>query len=211
MNKRIILVIVCLVTLVNQVLAEDKITINDFSLLAGETKDLIIELDNDVTYAAFQFDLCLPKGISVIEYSADRTRIPEGTTLEMNQQEDGSYRFVAAAMGQEEIKGTSGCIITIKVKADESLESGNLTGYFRKVKLSMLDGSGTTYEEMAFPVTIMTLLGDANGDGDVNVADVDYVIEHIGEALDATNKAADVNDDGEINVADVDYIIERIV
>ena len=53
--------------------------------------------------------------------------------------------------------------------------------------------------------------GDANGDGEVNVADVDYVIERIGEALDATNKAADVNDDGEINVADVDYIIERIV
>jgi hypothetical protein len=52
--------------------------------------------------------------------------------------------------------------------------------------------------------------GDANSDGEVNVADVDYVIEHIGEALDATNKAADVNGDGEINVADVDYIIERI-
>ena len=51
---------------------------------------------------------------------------------------------------------------------------------------------------------------DANGDGGVNVADVDYVIEHIGEAFDEKNKAADVNDDGEINVADVDYIIERI-
>ena len=51
---------------------------------------------------------------------------------------------------------------------------------------------------------------DANGDGEVNVADVDFVIEHIGEAFDEKNKAADVNDDGEINVADVDYIIERI-
>ena len=51
---------------------------------------------------------------------------------------------------------------------------------------------------------------DANGDGGVNVADVDFVIEHIGEALDAKNKAVDVNSDGEINVADVDYIIERI-
>ena len=51
---------------------------------------------------------------------------------------------------------------------------------------------------------------DAIGDGEVNVADVDFVIEHIGEAFDEKNKAADVNDDGEINVADVDYIIERI-
>ena len=52
--------------------------------------------------------------------------------------------------------------------------------------------------------------GDANGDGEVNVADVDYVIESIGEDVE-THKAADVNGDGEINVADVDYIIERIV
>ena len=56
----------------------------------------------------------------------------------------------------------------------------------------------------------MKLEGDANDDGEVNVADVDYVIESIGEDV-GTHKSADVNDDGEINVADVDYIIERIV
>ena len=50
---------------------------------------------------------------------------------------------------------------------------------------------------------------DANGDGEVNVADVDFVIESIGEDYE-THKAADVNGDGEINVADIDYIIERI-
>ena len=51
--------------------------------------------------------------------------------------------------------------------------------------------------------------GDANGDGEVNVADIDFVIEAIGADI-ATHKAADLNGDGEINVADVDYIIERI-
>ena len=54
------------------------------------------------------------------------------------------------------------------------------------------------------------LEGDANGDGTVNVADIDYVIERIGEAKDDFNKSADVNGDDAINVADVDYIIERI-
>ena len=52
--------------------------------------------------------------------------------------------------------------------------------------------------------------GDANCDGEVDVADIDYVIERIGQSLDVTNKTADVNGDGAINVADVDYIIERI-
>ena len=41
------------------------------------------------------------------------------------------------------------------------------------------------------------------------MADIDYIIERIGEPYE-TNKDADVNGDGEINVADIDYIIERI-
>ena len=57
--------------------------------------------------------------------------------------------------------------------------------------------------------TPVRLDGDANGDGEVNVADIDYVIERITSDVGA-NKSADVNGDGEINVADVDYIIERI-
>ena len=51
------------------------------------------------------------------------------------------------------------------------------------------------------------LEGDTNGDGEVNVADIDIVIEAIGEEY---NKAADANGDGEVNVADADFIIERI-
>ena len=60
------------------------------------------------------------------------------------------------------------------------------------------------------PMDVEAIDGDANGDEEVNVADIDFVIERIGEALNDSNKAADVNTDGDINVADVDYIIERI-
>ena len=49
--------------------------------------------------------------------------------------------------------------------------------------------------------------GDANGDGTVDVADVDFVIEAIGGEY---TKAADVNGDGAVDVADVDFIIEQI-
>ena len=59
-------------------------------------------------------------------------------------------------------------------------------------------------------VIIQDIPGDSNGDSKVDVADIDFVIEHIGESIDDTNKASDVNGDGAINVADVDYIIERI-
>ena len=67
----------------------------------------------------------------------------------------------------------------------------------------------TAPEAIMFNPTKMAIPGDTNGDGEVNVADVDYVIEAIGEDFE-TYKDADANGDGEINVADVDFIIERI-
>ena len=155
MNKRIILAIVFLLALVTRMSAEDKVTISDFVISAGETKELSITLDNEVTYAAFQFDLYLPEGLTVSEYSKDLARIPETTSLSMAKQKDGSFLFIAAAMKTKPIAGTSGGIVTIKVTASEDLASGSLTGYFRKVKLSDKEGTGKTYEEMSFPITVL--------------------------------------------------------
>ena len=52
--------------------------------------------------------------------------------------------------------------------------------------------------------------GDANGDGDVDVSDIDTIIEHVDETVTIVNKGADVNNDDVIDVADIDYVIERI-
>ena len=51
--------------------------------------------------------------------------------------------------------------------------------------------------------------GDVNGDGEVNVADVNAVIDAI--LGDIGNMAADVNNDGEINIADVNTVIYIIL
>ena len=55
MNKRFILTLTSLLALVIQVSAEDKVTIKDFAIQAGETIDVNIELENDASYTAFQF------------------------------------------------------------------------------------------------------------------------------------------------------------
>ena len=53
------------------------------------------------------------------------------------------------------------------------------------------------------------LKGDVNGDGEVNIADVNAVIDVILGG--GSNNSADVNDDGEINIADVNAIIDIIL
>ena len=55
--------------------------------------------------------------------------------------------------------------------------------------------------------------GDVNGDGEVNIADINALIDIImgDEADDITLIRADVNSDGEINIADINAIIEIIM
>ena len=55
--------------------------------------------------------------------------------------------------------------------------------------------------------------GDVNGDGEVNVADVNAVMDIIlaGYADDNTTARADVNGDGEVNIADVNAVIDLIL
>ena len=57
------------------------------------------------------------------------------------------------------------------------------------------------------------VIGDVNGDGEVNIADVNAAINVIlgGIATPEIMKRADVNDDGEVNIADINAIIDLIL
>ena len=53
------------------------------------------------------------------------------------------------------------------------------------------------------------LPGDVNGDGEVNIGDVNLAIDTILKGNDLP--AADVNGDGEVNIADVNALIDMIL
>ena len=80
--------------------------------------------------------------------------------------------------------------------------------YFRIVMLA--GGTAATYvDDVIFYFT--DLGGDVNGDGEVNIADVDAIINVILYGTDSVKEAADVNSDGEVNIADVDAVIKIIL
>ena len=57
------------------------------------------------------------------------------------------------------------------------------------------------------------LPGDANNDGEVNIADVSLIVDILlGAQVDpATLERSDVNKDGEVNIADVSKVIDFIL
>ena len=51
--------------------------------------------------------------------------------------------------------------------------------------------------------------GDVNGDGEVNISDINRVIDAIING--DNNEAFDVNGDGEVNIADINVIVQTIL
>jgi hypothetical protein len=62
---------------------------------------------------------------------------------------------------------------------------------------------------MCFGEVSSHIVGDVNGDGEVNIADINAVINII--LSDDSNSLADVNGDGEVNIADINAIINIIL
>ena len=115
----------------------------------------------------------------------------DGTTLYNAFRTPGTYKIVP---------------VSREISATEWLENDGSDKYYLTAVCT--DTEMTLY--VGDPNAKTVIEGDANGDGDVNAADVVFVIEAMGKDYD-TNKAADVNGDGIINVADVIYIINRIL
>jgi len=212
MKKRLMIIVTMLMTM-EMVMATDKVTIYDFLISPGQTKVIKISLENDEAYAAFQFDLYLPQGITVESYSANAERVPTSTNLYMSTLSEGVYRFLSAGMSVDPLVGNSGVIVSLTVKADENLSEGELTGYFRNIVLAKADASGQKYEEMSFPITIVNSIpGDANGDGRVSIADASLIVDYILSGGTITISAgADMNGDGKVSIADASAIVDYIL
>ena len=101
-----------------------------------------------------------------------------------------------------------------QIKVDGKLMT-NGTTYFARCKTSFIDFDGNTHSTAYGPVISFvykeaeTLAGDVNGDGEVNIADVNTIIDMIlnGDAA----IAGDVNGDNEVNIADVNTLIDLIL
>ena len=89
--------------------------------------------------------------------------------------------------------------------------------YEYMVKAIYTDGTESVWSNIQQVTLVgggdLPLIGDVNGDGEVNIGDISAIIDYIlGTATDSFNtEAADVNLDGEINIADVAAIVDMLL
>jgi hypothetical protein len=81
----------------------------------------------------------------------------------------------------------------------------------RSIRAVAYDTAGNTTEvEMAAGVAAQFPAGDANGDSQVSVSDIFYLISHLFAGGPPSTGAADTNGDGNVNVSDIFYLINYL-
>ena len=116
----------------NRVAPTSSLSIENFDIKAGETKELFINLSNPNTdLTLLQFDLRLPEGLSIAVEDGDYAiGIAGRTTWKkhslMAKATNGIIRFLLASNTNALIDGDNGNVISIKLTASDSFTSGDI-------------------------------------------------------------------------------------
>lgn len=206
MKSRILITLFLVVAATFSVAATDRFFIEDFTIQRGQNAQVEILLDNETQYTAFQADLYLPDGLTIVDGSfALTSRKAADHTLSTSILPDGAIRLMSYSMRVNAYKGNSGTLVTFQVTASETL---NIPATVALKNILFTSTAGT---ETVFANTQCTiyLVGDVNGDGLVNIADVTSLIDLL-LANSEWSAKADVNGDGNISIADVTTLIDML-
>ena len=104
--------------------AENRFYIDDFIMYTGETKELSINLTNDVVFTGFQADLYLPNGLEVVQEDGDYIfeltgRKGSDHSISTERQDNGAIRLLCYSLKLKEFSGTSGALVKFSVKASD--------------------------------------------------------------------------------------------
>ncbi len=191
----------------------------DFVICPGETMQVAIILDNDELFTAFQTDLVLPQGLSVVqddgEYLLDLgQRNANDHSIISKLRPDSSVRMVSFSIGVKPYSGTTGALVAINLTADDDFV-GPATIRLKNSICTTVDGVEFILQGESCDVQLLPQLlrGDVNGDGIVSIKDVTYLIDYLLAGCQSSfhTENADLNDDGNVTIADVTALIDLLL
>ena len=186
----------------------DKIWVDDFSIMHGETAEVEVQMQNENEIVGFQLDISLPDGITLMqeddEYIVDLTdRKARNHTVTSNLLPSDDIRVFVSSITSKPFSGNDGAILRLKLNAADDF-TGRHNLYLKNIICAASDGTRTSFPDSSCIVSGVQF-GDVNGDGIVDVADVVALANHVmgdtPEGFDIT--VANINGDAIIDVSDV--------
>lgn len=144
--------------------------IQDFKMAVGETKTASLILDNETEFTAFQTDLYLPEGISIVPNSAKMTsRGAASHSISMKSFSDGRTRIACLSPNSDSFTGNSGALITIDFTANKDAAKTSkiqmknqifVTPHVKEYRLPNSECTVTTERALVESITIEPTLLD---------------------------------------------------
>lgn len=193
----------------------DTIVLKDTTTLKNKTIMYPVYLNNEDPICSFQFDVYLPDGMDIATNSKGKYDIQfagrqEDThSITSNKISTGAVRVIAFSIANDNFSGKSGALVNIPITIGD-VAKGNYNISIRNIVLA--DASEKEYYCQDANGVIHVndvIMGDANSDGKVSLADVNSTVNYIAEKPSGSFcfAAADMNNNGIINVSDVNAIV----
>lgn len=217
MKKSLFVVLTSMVVI--NLVAANRFYLPDFTIAPGETMQVAMILENDEPFTAFQTDLMLPQGLSVVEddgeYLFDLTgRNASDQAIISKLRDDGALRIVSFCMSVRPYTGNDGPIVVINLHADEIFTGPSNIG----LKFSFF--SNVEGVEFILPeenCNVMPLAqqikGDVNGDCLVNIDDLTHMINYLLSNCTTSfhTENADLNNDTMVGMDDLTSMINKLL
>ena len=198
--------------------ADDNVSVvRPLSIKAGKTQKVAIALENAKAYTAFQMDIKLPEGLTLSNPQSLRTSdatfhnitagevdgVTRVVALSYKEESDGS---VLAGNGNKDFLDNSEIILFFDIiAAADYADNGNIE--VKNVKFVSADGTTQSLADASSASGL--ILGDANGDKNVDTKDAIKLVEqYLGKNPSGFDKkAADITLDGTFDTKDAIQII----
>ena len=162
MKKKMILMLTACFMLLGQAVADNVLTVSDVNVPQGGQATIEIGCDFDTEFTAFELQLSLPEGLSllcdedgkpVIERAFDGSHVISGNLLPSN----GNYKFTCYSTNENSLLlPTTGALLRLTVIADGSLTLGtNLNASIIATEFTRLaDSKGENLDDVEFVIHI---------------------------------------------------------
>lgn len=200
--------------------ANDSVVVKDTTVLKNSTITIPVYVGNKDPFCSFQFDIYLPEGMSIAKKSNGNYDIQwagrqsDTHTMASRLQTDGAVRVVAFSASNDDFSGSDGAVVNIPVKVGNDIAAGNYAITIKNIVLADKQEQEFHCKDAIGTIKVIDyIMGDANDDQKVTLADVNATVNYIiGNPAKTFNfAAADMNRNNVINVSDVNAIVNILL
>ncbi len=133
----------------------NRVSMSAFDIYAGQTLDVELSLKNESVFTAFQLDITVPEGLSIVSDSFSvAPRGGSDHSVSYNDMGNGRTRVVCFSTSNATFNGNSGALLSFKVKASEDCAVGSKEMEISNILFTRPDGRELSLSNIAVPVTI---------------------------------------------------------